>query len=314
LRWWHVGSVLTEKAKGWQDVEAGEGMDIGQCDFRMLHGRMLVESGTFDTPELAEAFAPHMKALRVSLGFATPIWQPVEGVYQDIHSFERSLLPMAKEANALTGGIILKGEKTMTKIQDKVKAFASIAGDGAANTLAGFLNAAETVDKQAEGAGLKHKEGETAQPEGTVEGETLTPAAIESKAEGDTAEGEMPAEEVTEEGDEDPALMVGDMTPQELAGALAEPLAQAMAAALAPMMKAFEDQSAVVKGLSEKLESVSKEAKAAQAKVKELEGDAPTGYRASQDTETVSKEDSIDQQTVDELTAIAAQFLAARKK
>lgn len=329
LRWWHVGNVRTSDAATWQDVQAGEGLDIGQCDFRMLHGRMLVESGTFNTPELAAAFAPHMKGLRVSLGFATPAWQPVDGVYQDIHSFERSLLPMAKEANALTGGIILKGVNDMTTIDEKVKAFANIAGEGAAGTLAQFLSAAEAVDKQAEAEGIRHKE-EDATPEAQgvaasaesgnppSEGAEAQPgasgeavAASVTKAEGDMAEGGDMAEDVAEDAPADEALMVGDMTAQELAEALAAPLAAAMAEAMKPVTQAFDEQNAVIKAQGEKLAKVERDLSAANAKVKELEGDAPKGYRASQDAETVSKETEIARQPVNELAALADQFLAA---
>ena len=41
LRWWHVGNPdkMTRSP--------GEGIDIGDCDFRAIHGRVLIESGTF---------------------------------------------------------------------------------------------------------------------------------------------------------------------------------------------------------------------------------------------------------------------------
>jgi hypothetical protein len=41
LRWWHVG------------IPFGPGLDLGDCDFNAMVGRMLVESGTFRSPHFA---------------------------------------------------------------------------------------------------------------------------------------------------------------------------------------------------------------------------------------------------------------------
>jgi len=345
LRWWHVGTVNKSKTNNWQEAEAGEGMDIGQCDYCLMHGNMLIESGTFNSPDLAAAFAPHMKDLRVSLGFATPWYQPINGVYTDIHRFERSLLPAAKEANALTGGIVIKEKNDMTKNQDKVKAFASIAGEDAASVLSGFLDTAQQVDKQAEATGIRHKEGETGEEsrspnaqeaQGEIESNIeAIPALPRTKAAPDAsganlaglelvgkedtpavenkAAGDAPAPDATGDGSGDggDAIMVGDMTPEELVAALAEPLAAAMAAAMKPVTQALTEQETTIKAQGEKLAQVEKELGEATAKVKELEGDAPKGgYRASQDAGTINKEAAVNVQPVNELAALAGQFLS----
>lgn len=94
LRWWHVG------------VPDGPGLDIGTCDFRMLHGKMLIESGTFKTPALAEAVKQVADQLEVSIGFKHAASEPdTSGIFHSIKTFERSLLPSGKASNLLTTGI-----------------------------------------------------------------------------------------------------------------------------------------------------------------------------------------------------------------
>ncbi|MCA9979937.1 MAG: hypothetical protein KDD89_03875, partial [Anaerolineales bacterium] len=85
LRWWHEGGAV-----------------IGSTDFQMIHGRMLIESGTFKSEKIGAAFAK-LKDMGVSVGFLHPPDQPNrDGVYSDIKIFERSVLPSRKAANALT--------------------------------------------------------------------------------------------------------------------------------------------------------------------------------------------------------------------
>jgi hypothetical protein len=84
LLWWHE-----------------KGATIGECDFQMIHGRMLIESGTFKSQKIGAAFAK-LKGLGVSVGFRHPANEPVNGVYENIQIFERSILPANRAANGLT--------------------------------------------------------------------------------------------------------------------------------------------------------------------------------------------------------------------
>ena len=86
LRWWHV-----------------KGLDIGDCDFNAMHGRLLVESGTFRHSAFAEMVKQHAGALGVSIGFLHPQDEPdATGIFNHIRRKERSLLPRGKESNLLT--------------------------------------------------------------------------------------------------------------------------------------------------------------------------------------------------------------------
>lgn len=85
LRWWHV-----------------PGMDLGDCDFNMLYGRSLIESGTFKNDRIAERVKEKAHLLKLSLGFRHPANEPDKsGVFHTIRRFERSLIPPEGNASNL---------------------------------------------------------------------------------------------------------------------------------------------------------------------------------------------------------------------
>jgi len=86
LRWWHF-----------------KGAELGDCDYRALFGRMLVESGTFRDDRVAEKIKEKSHNLRVSIGFTHPANEPdANGVFHNITVFERSLVPVGRAANDYT--------------------------------------------------------------------------------------------------------------------------------------------------------------------------------------------------------------------
>lgn len=86
LRWFHI-----------------PGMDIGDCDFNMVVGRILVESGTFRNDFIAQKCAEAAPYLEVSAGFYRSQLEPIDGTYYNFRRFERSLLPAGIASNVLTG-------------------------------------------------------------------------------------------------------------------------------------------------------------------------------------------------------------------
>jgi len=97
LNWWHVPELI-----------------IGNCDFRALEGRMLIESGTIFYEEVAEALSE--KEHRMSIEFYHPTDEPdSDGVYHHIMCTGRAILPAGAEANPFTVSSI-KGAK---KVNDK---------------------------------------------------------------------------------------------------------------------------------------------------------------------------------------------------
>ena len=163
LRWWHIGGYeAPDGYERWDTWKAGPGVDLGVCDFNMIHGRMLIESGTFKNALIAEALSKSEDNLEVSIGFAHPPGEPGESKeYQNIHRFERSLLEDGFASNLLTGFYSTKG--VTMKIQEKIaKLVARLSGNP--ELAAQILSDAESVQKAAEEEGLEFKDIETATP------------------------------------------------------------------------------------------------------------------------------------------------------
>lgn len=90
LRWWHVKNA-----------------NLGICDFNMMYGHVLIESGTFYNGMVAQAIKDASHELGVSIGFYHPISDPDrEGVFHKIKRFERSLLPKGIASNPLTALVV----------------------------------------------------------------------------------------------------------------------------------------------------------------------------------------------------------------
>ena len=173
-------------------------------------------------------------------------------------------------------------------LKEKLEALGRVlGGDEALVKL--VLDQAEKAETKADEAGIEFKE-EAPLP---VE----QPAVVEAKAE-ESAEAktpETPAEEEAEELDN----TIGDMTPDEFAGVLADALSKAIEpytkelGALKSQAKAKDDTIAALK---EAADNTAKSIEALKAQLTELEGSQPRaanrGYRASQADETVVKETS----------------------
>jgi hypothetical protein len=156
LRWWHCGEFEYTDAKDYTSYKAGPGLDIGDCDFRMVQGRVLIESGTFRNEAIGEALIPVVGKLQASIRFSHPRDQPdADGVFTSIKSLERSLLPKGKACNRFTNFFVEK-EKDMTSVKEKVQAFVALLKDE--SLVESILKQAETVEKEAETVGIASKE------------------------------------------------------------------------------------------------------------------------------------------------------------
>jgi hypothetical protein len=255
------------------------GADLGDCDFNAMHGKILIESGTFRNPAIAERVKEQAPNLQISIGFNHPLTEPDrDGVFHHIKRFERSLLPRGRASNPLTAlPIVNRGGNQM--LQEKLKALGALLGgnDELVNLV---LSQAEKTEKEALQAGVAFKENEK-----PVE----TPPATAEKQ-----EGAAPATEPKE-----PENAMGDMTPDAFTGMLATMLQKAiapLAADVAMLKEAQSKKDDTEASIKTAVESQAKNIKAIGDKVKELEGEQPravtSGYRASQDPGTVVKETS----------------------
>lgn len=155
LRFWHV-----------------DGLDIGNTDFNMLHGKMLIEAGTFHSPEIGEAVAAKADDYQVSIGFHHPSNEPTsDGVFHNIRRFERSLVPKGRASNRFTSLAVSKGENSMSTLAEKYQAFkALLQDDELANSI---LQQATAKEKEADAAGVAFKEDESVVT--TPDPQTITP-------------------------------------------------------------------------------------------------------------------------------------------
>lgn len=255
LRWWHMP------------------IDIGDCDFRMVHGKSLIESGTFKSAAIARAVQRNAHNLALSIGFLHPVNQPdASGVFDTIYTYERSLLPQGKESNRFTRLTLAVKEESLSMSAEKMAAFEQLIGADAAKA---FLSASGQAEKAAESLGIASKEMQD-KPDGKV--------ALAVKALQDALK------EVTETQPAEPALFSAQEV-QDLSAAIVAQLVPQLSAATS---KASNEALALAnKAMTETLKNAEALSTAVQQfgnRLKALEGDQPNGqgYRATQDAANVT--------------------------
>lgn len=135
LLWWHLP------------------IKLGNADFGMMYGRMLVESGTFINEAVGKAVRKKATTLGGSIGFKHPVTEPgSDGIFHKISQFERSLLPRNKASNYFTS-LMVKERKTMSA--EKVKELVELIGGP--EEVAKLLGEISATDKQAQEAGFTYK-------------------------------------------------------------------------------------------------------------------------------------------------------------
>lgn len=228
IRWWHV-----------------LGADLGICDWRMVHGRTLLESGTFKNAEIGRRIKEAADDLQVSIGFNHPPDEPdSDGVFHHIRVFERSLLPAGRAANPFTSVMVLKGEDPMTTKSEKLAALKALGIDPE-----DILNAAAATEKELDEQGIAYKEGETDKARGKKKAPPVEDVEEEDLVEEEEMEGDEEEEKARDdadadetefmEDDEEEIPVIGNMAVKEygdmLAKSIKEALTEALEKALAPI-------------------------------------------------------------------------------
>ena len=231
VNWWHV-----------QDIK------LGECDFRMLSGRTLIESGTFRNKELGEAFAAQAKGLGVSVEFVHPETEPKGGVFDTFAITKRAFLPLTAAANPLTALTVTK-ESNMATMEEKLKQLASLLPGGEAAVQA-LLGDTAKKEASAEQAGVKFKEGEPKVGE-------EQPASSEAGAVPPPTEEEMKAPMPDEPDGDEAAVPVGN-APGTVGALTPDEFSQVLAAALAPLMQALNVEGKMRDALAEMKAEVGK--------------------------------------------------------
>ena len=133
LRWWHT-----------------PGLDLGDCDFNAMHGRILIESGTFRSPSIAYKVAQAADDLEISLGFLhLPNEPDASGVFNHIRRFERSLVPRGKASNRFTAFSVKESPMANQFTPEKIAGMKAIGFTD--DDIAGFSAQATQTEKAADG-------------------------------------------------------------------------------------------------------------------------------------------------------------------
>lgn len=224
------------------------GAKLGDCDYNAMIGKILVESGTFVSPEIGEAVSHKAADLQISLGMLHPLNQPDKnGVFHIIRRYERSILPSGRASNPLTG-FLVKELVTMNKFDvEKEAQLQQLLGPDLAKTV---IQKAWALEKQADDLGIAFKDFDEA-TESTLKAKTPPAPPEEDDEEEETPPAKAPAKT---------AVTIKDMAPDDFASVIAG----AVTKGLEPMHKAFSEMS---KGYSKKDDETAtiKEAQAAQA-------------------------------------------------
>lgn len=216
LRWWHV-----------------PGCELGVCDFNMVLGRVLVESGTFLSPAVGEAVALKSDELQASLGFIRPPNAPdKERVFHEIVRFERSLLPRGRAANNLTAVMVRQKENPMLSITDKLAALKGLFGEKAASDI---LAAAQQIEAKAAEEGIEYKAAKDMPTD-----DEASPVVEEKVVEEETVTEDMTAdEEPVSEDTGDGETYLADLTVNDFI----EVIGTALGEGLRPILEAFDIES-----------------------------------------------------------------------
>jgi hypothetical protein len=131
---------------------------LGTCDFNMVAGPTLIESGTFRNGFIAKAVAKAANGLGVSIGFLPLPWEQLGPVYNFIRRKERSILPLKYASNLFTRLTVIKEKTRMDEeTQLKIKQLAAMLEIPEAEALQLVEKEVNRVRTQAAAAGLIEK-------------------------------------------------------------------------------------------------------------------------------------------------------------
>jgi hypothetical protein len=222
LRWWH-----------------SPGLDLGECDFNAMHGRVLIESGTFKSEPIAMKVAAAAPQLEISLGFLhLPTEPDANGVFHHIRRFERSLVPRGKASNRFTAFTVKE-----IPMLDATKVAALKTLGFSDDDITNLQSQAEATEKAAADQGVAYKADDPAVDSEAVELPDLVINGVTYKAlppSPPTAEDAVVEEDAIEPMVDEPVddtaltLSSGDLS------AIAEAVATALQAGIAQVMGALD--------------------------------------------------------------------------
>lgn len=253
---------------------------LGECDFNAMHGRMLIESGTFYSEGIAKAMAGAAIPLQVSIGYRIIPGERATGVYSYLDRYERSLAPADRVRNPLTAFSVQKEEPMDGAKVEQLKALLQDP-----ILIEQVLGTAAAMEAKALAAGVVTKAEEpTEQPE--AETETTTTTAVEVVTHTETEPAETPMEAGAEEPAMEPATeaVTAEVVKGWVRDAVSEELSK-VKASLETVVKAADNAST---SHQQRVADIEATLTAIKATVTELSGELPRGVAALRASESVS--------------------------
>jgi hypothetical protein len=134
---------------------------IGEPLWKAVEGRYLLEAGVFDNTPMAQKVAAHLKEHGAEYGLSHGyLYNPgdrEDGVYDWMHKFETSLLPVGWAANAWTAFSVIDQKEVSTMVDSKKRSELITLAGGDEALVDGFLKTASERTAALEGEGVKHK-------------------------------------------------------------------------------------------------------------------------------------------------------------
>lgn len=242
LRYWHCGKPdPTSDTAPW-----GPGLDIGDCDYSVMIGHTRVESGTFRNPIVAEKMAQSAHLHEMSPGFFhAPDAPDVDGVFHDIRTFERSVVPIrfARASNLFTGITVKEFSMDLNEIERRFKASITDLGLDSATALS-LAQGLIATEKEASAQQIAFKS--TEYPDVVLNGVTykaFPPAPADAPP--DTTD--VTVDDPAAPPDEPDGDYVGDMSTDDFKAMMSEMLAPVLK--LQDMLKTMGDMHGEMKAM-----------------------------------------------------------------
>lgn len=231
LLWWHQRDLV-----------------LGWCDFNMMVGKFLVESGTFVDDIIPAILAPLWWSLGVSIGFYHAEDEPIVGpdwvpVYYNILRDERSVLPWEWAANSYTA-FATGREIDMAQRNEALESLTSLVGPQLVGDILNQANQME-LDLTAQGVITKST------PDASLP-VLIQLARLTQKADGDSSEDEGGSDDSDGE-DTDTDAAATEALSERLATAYSETLATLQE--VGSQLGAAIQQMAVIAGVQAQVEA-----------------------------------------------------------
>lgn len=257
---------------------------LGECDFNAMHGRMLIESGTFYSEGIAKAMAGAAIPLQVSIGYRIIPGERATGVYSYLDRYERSLAPADRVRNPLTAFSVQKEEPMDGAKVEQLKALLQDP-----MLIEQVLGTAAAMEAKALAAGVVTKAEEPAeQPEAETETTTTTVVEVVTHTETEPAEAPMEAGAAEPAMDAAAEPATEAVTAEVVKGWVRDAVSEELSKVKASLETVVKAADSAATSHQQRVADIEATLTAIKATVAELAGEQPRGVAALRASESVN--------------------------